>query len=192
MTKSELRKISKEQRKALSKEELQALSQGLLENFKKLNLSAIKSIHIFLPIEEKQEPDTFLIINWLQSVHPEIKIIVPKADFESAKMSHHPYSHLDDLKKNKFNILEPETAELHTGDIDLVLVPLLAFDRRGYRVGYGKGFYDRFLQGVDTIKLGISLFEPVDDITDPDAYDIPLDSCITPVKRYDFKGFVGV
>jgi len=192
MTKAELRKTSNQFRKALSDAKLQELSLGLLEQFKKLDFSAIQTIHIFLPIKEKKEPDTFLIIDWLQQQHPLIKIIVPKADFNTLLMTHHPFTGHEDLKANLFNILEPERADLHTGDIDLVLVPLLAVDRRGYRVGYGKGFYDRFLKGIDTIKVGISLFEPVDDITDPDEYDIPLDACITPHRRYDFRTNVGV
>jgi 5-formyltetrahydrofolate cyclo-ligase len=192
MTKSELRKRSIERRKTLTAAELHDLSLRLLDNFKKFDLSAINTIHIFLPIKEKQEPDTFLIIDWLKATHPNVKIIVPKADFKSLSMSHHLLSDHQDLQKNIFNILEPQTAVVHTGDIDLVLVPLLAFDLRGYRVGYGKGFYDRFLRGIETIKLGLSLFEPVEEITDPDAYDVPLDCCITPSGRFNFKADVGI
>jgi 5-formyltetrahydrofolate cyclo-ligase len=192
MTKSELRKKSTELRRSLSAAQLQGLSLRLLENFKKLDLSSINTIHIFLPIEEKKEPDTFLIIEWLRETKPGIKILVPKADFDSLSMTHHMLTDHKDLQKNIFNILEPQQSAAHTGEIDLVLVPLLAFDLRGYRVGYGKGFYDRFLRGIDTIKLGVSLFEAVDEITDADAHDIPLDGCITPYRRYDFKADVGI
>lgn len=192
MTKSELRKKYNELRRAVSAAELQELSLNLLHNFQKLDLSAINTIHIFLPIEEKQEPDTFLIIEWLRATRPDMKIIVPKADFKSFSMTHHLLTDHKDLQKNIFNILEPQTAMLHSGDIDMVLVPLLAFDLHGYRVGYGKGFYDRFLQGINTVKLGISLFEPVEEITDADEHDIPLDACITPYSRFDFKANVGI
>jgi 5-formyltetrahydrofolate cyclo-ligase len=192
MTKSELRKKSAELRKALTASELHDLSLRLLDNFKKLDLSALKTIHVFLPIKEKQEPDTFLIIEWLRSKHPDIQIIVPKADFKSLLMTHHVLTEHKDLQKNIFNILEPQKSAIHAGEIDLVLVPLLAFDRNGYRVGYGKGFYDRFLRGRNTIKLGVSLFEPVDEISDVDEHDIPLDSCITPYGFYNFKTDAGV
>jgi 5-formyltetrahydrofolate cyclo-ligase len=192
MTKAELRKISNQARKALSDADVQALSLKLLEQFKNLDFSSIQTIHIFLPIKEKKEPDTFLLIDWLQKHHPQIKIIVPKADFNTLLMTHHAFDGHEDLKPNLFNILEPQKADLHTGDIDLVLVPLLVFDHQGYRVGYGKGFYDRFLKGIKTIKVGISLFEPVDEIADPDEHDIPLDACITPQRRYDFHAQVGV
>ena len=63
---------------------------------------------------------------------------------------------------------------------DMVLVPLLAFDKKGYRVGYGKGFYDRFLQNIETQKIGLSLFEVIDEINDVHLNDIRLDKCITP------------
>jgi 5-formyltetrahydrofolate cyclo-ligase len=187
MTKAEIRKEAAGLRKALTDAELHQRSLMLLEQFKKLDLSRMQTIHIFLPISEKKEPDTFLIIEWLKQNHPTIKVIVPKADFNSLLMTHHVFSGHEDLQKNVFNILEPQEAVSHSGDIDLVIVPLLAFDLQGYRVGYGKGFYDRFLEGISTIKLGLSLFEPVPVISDADVHDIPLDSCITPSNRYDFS-----
>ena len=70
----------------------------------------------------------------------------------------------------------------------MVLVPLLAFDSKGYRVGYGKGFYDRFLKQCrnDCVKIGLSYFEPIDAINDAGEFDVPLDFCITPQKAYVF------
>ena len=157
-----------------------------LQHFTSLDLSAVKTIHIFLPIAEKKEPDTFLFIDWLALHHPEIRIIVPKADFDTALMSNYVYKGKEGLIKNLYNILEPEKGELHTGDVDLVLVPMLAFDLKGYRVGYGKGFYDRFLWGIETLKVGLSVFDPVEQIADVDAHDIALDLCITPDRVYNF------
>ncbi|MNY75556.1 5-formyltetrahydrofolate cyclo-ligase family protein [compost metagenome] len=63
---------------------------------------------------------------------------------------------------------------------------MLAFDRNGYRVGYGKGFYDRFLQKINTRKIGLSMFEPVDCITDVNEHDVKMDLCITPDRIYFF------
>jgi 5-formyltetrahydrofolate cyclo-ligase len=70
-----------------------------------------------------------------------------------------------------------------------VIVPLLCFDRRGHRVGYGKGFYDRYLQKCrpDCIKAGLSFFDPVDLIDDTYADDIPLDICVTPSETFRFN-----
>lgn len=167
-------------RSSLSDTTVNELTLKLLDHFTALDLSDIKTIHLFIPIAEKKEPDMFLFIEWLNKNHPGIKIIVPKADFDTALMTNYEYPGKESLVKNLYNILEPEKGRLHTGDVDLVLVPLLAFDRRGYRVGYGKGFYDRFLSALQTKKIGISLFEGVEQIDDVHENDVRLDACITP------------
>ena len=187
MKKVQLRKLALNQRASLSPSVIPTLSNQLLAHFSKFDFSEIRTIHIFLPIAEKNEPDTFLFIDWLKNNHPEIKIIVPKADFETALMSNYVYSEREDLQKNLYNILEPQTGELHSGEVEMVIIPLLTFDRKGYRVGYGKGFYDRFLEGLRTLKVGISFFEPGDDIEDVNEHDIRLDLCITPHIVYDFR-----
>jgi 5-formyltetrahydrofolate cyclo-ligase len=186
MTKAEIRKNAMLERKGLSEVEVVDYSRRMLLQFSGLDFSDVKTVHVFLPIVEKREPDTFLFIEWLQEAHPEIRILVPRADFDTALMTHHVYSGTADLQKNLYNILEPQKSEIHTGDIDLVLVPLLAFDRLGYRVGYGKGFYDRFLQPIQTRKIGLSFFEPVDRIDDVDENDVGLDACITPQGIIEF------
>jgi len=186
MKKAEIRKLALAQRKELSEAQVQAYSMALLAQFSLIDLSAVKTVHIFLPILEKKEPDTFLFIEWLSEQHPEIKIIVPRADFDAALMISHVYTGRDNLQKNLYHIPEPQQSEVHTGEIDLVIVPLLAFDLRGYRVGYGKGFYDRFLGPIQTQKVGLSFFDPVEVISDADPYDVRLDSCITPEKIFFF------
>lgn len=187
MKKSALRKQANALRSSLSPDALKALSLQLLDQFSRLNLNGVKVLHIFLPILEKNEPDTFLFVEWLRKHHPDIKIIVPKSDFNSFLMTHHVLGGHEDLQKNAYNILEPQQGEEHKGDIDMVLLPLLAFDKQGYRAGYGKGFYDRFLQGMDTLKVGVSLFDVSDEIDDVNEHDLKLDLCITPDRLYDFR-----
>ncbi|TDO19207.1 5-formyltetrahydrofolate cyclo-ligase [Pedobacter duraquae] len=187
MNKSELRKQAMTERRLIDPSAIKRLNEQLLQRFSKLDFSAISVLHIFLPIAEKAEPDTFQCINWLKNHHPHIKILVPKADFRTALMTHHEWRGMDYLEKSTFNILEPRSEEVYKGLIDLVVVPLLAFDKCGYRVGYGKGFYDRFLEGSDALKVGLSFFEAVDEISDVDALDVRLDLCITPDKIYYFN-----
>lgn len=175
-----------QQRKALRKEELEALSLGLLEQVALMDFSGVKVLHLFLPIAGKAEPDTFLLIEWLTQNHPAVRIIVPRADFDSSMMTNCVYTGPDGLKESFYGILEPVDGEIYTGPVDMVLIPLLAFDLRGYRVGYGKGFYDRFLEGMETKKVGISLFGPVEEIADLNPYDVPMDLCITPDRIYRF------
>jgi len=187
MKKSALRKQANLLRAQLDPEAIQHLSNQLLTQFSRLNFNGVKVIHIFLPISEKNEPDTFLLIEWLRETYPDIKIIVPKSDFSTFLMTHHVLGDHKELQKNAFNILEPQQGEEHKGDIDMVILPLLAFDQRGYRAGYGKGFYDRFLQDMDTLKVGLSFFEVSEDIEDVNEHDLKLDLCITPGKLYDFR-----
>jgi 5-formyltetrahydrofolate cyclo-ligase len=92
-------------------------------------------------------------------------------------------------EENDYSIAEPVNGiDISAEDIDAVFVPLLCFDSKGYRVGYGKGFYDRFLSNCreDVIRIGFSYFEAVDSIEDINEFDVPLNICITPNKLYEF------
>ena len=186
MLKAQIRKQALKDRLLISDAEYRELNEALLKQLKTIDFSGIKTLHIFLPIKEKKEPDTFLLIEWLNKNHPEIKIVVPKADFENALMTNHEYLGVDDLQKNLYNILEPQKGNLHKGDVDLVFVPLLAFDKQGYRVGYGKGFYDRFLTGINAQKIGLSLHSAIEKTDDVNEHDIKLDFCITPTEIIKF------
>ncbi|WP_145858045.1 5-formyltetrahydrofolate cyclo-ligase [Pedobacter suwonensis] len=186
MLKSQIRKQALKDRSSLSDSAYNELNTALLKQFKTLNFSSIKTAHIFLPIKERKEPDTFMLIGWLNKTLPDIKIIVPRADFETALMTSHEYLGVGDLKQNVYNILEPQKGSLHEGEVDLVIIPLLAFDKQGYRVGYGKGFYDRFLKGLNAQKIGLSLFPAIEKIDDVHEHDIKLDFCITPTEIIKF------
>jgi 5-formyltetrahydrofolate cyclo-ligase len=72
--------------------------------------------------------------------------------------------------------------------MDVVFVPLLAFDENGQRVGYGKGFYDRFLNECkeDVITVGLSFFEAENELIEANATDVPLRYCVTPERVYEF------
>lgn len=186
MLKSAIRKQALQQRTALSESEFLTLNQQLLLQFKTLDFIGVKSIHVFLPIVKKHEPNTFLLIDWLQQHHPQVQLVVSKSNFKDCSMTHHPYLGKADLQENYYGIPEPQTTAIFEREIDMVLVPLLAFDKRGYRVGYGKGFYDRFLFGRRVQKIGISLLEPIENIEDVHKDDIRLDFCITPQQIYSF------
>lgn len=188
INKSTLRKEALSKRKALSEQEFDAMNNELLDQFKTLDFAEIKSVHIFLPIIAKREPNTFLLIDWLQQNHPEITIVVPKADFDTNVMSQHIYSGKEHLTVNGYQILEPTNDDLFLHVPDMVIIPLLSFDCKGYRVGYGRGFYDRYLENIATQKIGLAFFEPIEEIIDVHLNDIRLDKCITPTKIVQFDG----
>jgi 5-formyltetrahydrofolate cyclo-ligase len=181
MTKQEARKIYLQKRLDLSEGEYQQLNLQLYHQFfTQLDLSFIKCIHIFLTIESKREPDTWPIIERIRREFPHIRISIPKVVNDVLENIY--FEGLHQLKKNKWGILEPEQGvPTPTEKIDMVIVPLLTFDEKGHRVGYGKGFYDRFLITCrkDCQRVGISFFSAIDLIEDANENDILLTRCIS-------------
>lgn len=189
MKKQELRKIYLEKRRQLSETEYEMFNLALLQQFKTLDFSGVNAVHIFLPMLRTKEPETRLLVNYLRSKHPNIKRVFPKADFKQKKL----VNFLDDeqlvIAENKFGILEPISGNQFWVDKNsMVIVPLLAFDLQGNRVGYGGGFYDRFLAECEagTKFLGLSFFEPVEEISDVNQFDVKLDYCITTESIFPF------
>ena len=142
--------------------------------------------HLFLPITEKKEIDTSYILSILQG--KDKNIVLPKM-VDDKNLKHFLLTDSTVIKPNKWGVPEPlDGLEVPTNKIDVVFIPLLAFDTKGNRVGYGKGFYDIFLKecNPDVIKIGLSLFEAEESIDDIAPDDVPLDYCITPDKVYSF------
>ena len=184
MRKAELRKQMLQKRRALSPDEMQRLSESIADQFfARFNLKPGQTVHVFLPIIKNNEVNTWPIIERLRQEHPEVRVAVPVTDIEQNILTHH---HLTDeavLIENTWGIPEPQNAHIiHAHEVDVVLIPLLAFDLAGHRVGYGKGFYDRFLADCrpDVLKVGLSVEPPVESIADPNPFDVPLDAVIMP------------
>jgi 5-formyltetrahydrofolate cyclo-ligase len=183
LTKAELRTKYTNKRNQLTQAEYEMLNQQLLQQFKQLDLSGVNCVHLFLPIIKRREPDTFLIRNWLIANYPDIKRVFPKANFADNTLQNYADDHQLELATNAYGIPEPIAGNrVEVSIIDMVLVPLLAFDNQGYRVGYGKGFYDRFMATCrpDTRFIGLSLFDPVDQIDDINEWDRKIDLCLSP------------
>lgn len=187
MLKAELRKKYKALRNDLSLEVVDGLSMDIANNLLKMPIWDASFYHIFLTIEEQKEVNTDYILNILSG--KDKHIVLSKSDFESHLMTHYLLADNTIIKKNKYNIPEPvDGIEISTDKIEVVFVPLLAFDKKGHRVGYGKGFYDTFLNDCkpETIKIGLSFFEAEDAIEDVFKSDVELNYCVTPKKIYRF------
>ena len=187
MDKIALRKKYKALRNSLSENEIEEKSLAIANKILTLPLWEQTYFHIFLPITEQKEINTEFILHILSGKDKEI--IISKADFATLKMTHFLLTDNTKIKKNDYNIPEPvDGIEIPSTKIDVVFVPLLAFDEKGNRVGYGKGFYDAFLSECkpDVIKIGLSLFEPEELITDVFEGDIRLDYCVTPNSIHSF------
>jgi len=184
MKKSELRKIYISKQRDISASDRAEKSNALAENFfRRFEIAALGCLHCFIPIEKFNEIDTMAIIKTLWKNFPRLRVVVPRIDPETGAMRSAVYTAETELKKNVWDIPEPcENEYIDANEIDMVLLPLLCFDEAGHRVGYGKGFYDRFLKTcrADCVKVGLSYFELVSQIDDIHDGDVTLDYCITP------------
>ena len=146
-----------------------------------------KTVHSFLPVKKSKEADTWPIISGLRKAGATVTI--PKAHVELLQLTNHVYNDDTTLEENEWGVPEPAgNGHVRAEVIDIIILPLLAFDKRGYRVGYGKGFYDRFLAQCrpEILKIGLSFFHPVAEISDVDEFDVKMDCCITPDRIYRF------
>jgi 5-formyltetrahydrofolate cyclo-ligase len=187
MLKKTLRTKYKALRSQLSKTEMEEKSLAIANEILKLPIWEKTYFHIFLPITEHKEVDTEFILHILSGKDKEI--VVSKSDFETRNMTHFLLTDNTRIQKNEYNIPEPvDGLEVPAAKIDVVFVPLLAFDKKGHRVGYGKGFYDKFLSECKpgTIKIGLSFFEPEELISDIFESDVILDYGVTPNVIYSF------
>ena len=174
---------------ALSEAERVKADDLMLIQFQAASIPFIHSLLSYWPIEENNEPDTHLFTEFLRFRNPELKVCYPVSDFSTGMMKAIITDIDTTFTKKELNIYEPNNDQwIEPGEVDLVFVPLLAFDTDGYRIGYGKGFYDRYLAECreDCIKAGFSYFDPFELIDDRDEFDVPLDLCITPQNIYVF------
>lgn len=187
MLKKDLRLKYSKLRNDLSIAEIESLSLELTNELLQLPIWHHSFYHIFLSIEEKKEINTDYILNILSG--KDKNIVIPKTNLKTNTLSHYLLTDNTLLKNNKWNIPEPLNGiSISEDQIEVVFIPLLAFDLKGNRVGYGKGFYDDFLKkcSKDVLKIGLSFFEAEETITDVRQEDITLDYCVTPLKTYLF------
>ena len=188
MEKDVVRKKYLKKRQELSPEKFQEESIRLVNNIIELiKKYKPKCVHCFLPIHSKNEIDTIPIIKYCWKNN--INVVIPVSNFKNGTLKTAKFAPNTKTKQTKYNITEPiDPTWEKTENIDVIITPLLAFDTKGYRVGYGRGFYDKFftVENMHAKRIGISLFEPCKIITNVNEYDIPLTHCVTPSKIYSF------
>lgn len=188
MDKITLRAKYKKLRSQLDIEDIEQYSLSIANQILKLPIWEKSFYHIFLPIQKQKEIDTEFILHILQG--KDKNVIISKSNFEEHSLQHFLLTDTTVLKTNSWGISEPvDGIEINESKIEVVFVPLLAFDKNGNRIGYGKGFYDRFLSkcNPDTIKVGLSFFPPEEIIEDITQQDVALNCCVTMNKVYFFK-----
>lgn len=186
MEKSKLRATYKKLRESLSEDFIEENSLQIANMALKLPIWDKTYYHLFLNIPGKKEVDTHFLMHILQG--KDKSVVLSKADFETNSLKHILLQENTIIKISAHGIPEPISGiEIPPKNIEVVFVPLLAYDLRGHRIGYGKGFYDRFLAecSPETVLIGLSFFEPEEEIFFENT-DVPLHFCVTPKKIYSF------
>ena len=189
MIKSALRAIYKDKRNALSDSDRMKLDDLVLIQFQRLQLPEAQTLLSYFPIPSHHEVETRPLGDFLQFRMPWLQLAYPRINYEEVSMEAVLVNDATEYVANRYGIAEPQGEDILGPQlVDIVFVPLLVYDVSGYRVGYGKGFYDRYLKlcREDVIKIGFSYFEPEPVISDVNEFDIPLNFAITPERIYEF------
>ena len=188
-SKRSLRKQYLEKRAALSLHQKHAATADMIEHLFEIPYAGADIAMGYQPMEEKNEVPADVFVQVLLDEGSIKRICFPSVDFDSDTMN----AFLDDddivWENAAFGLVQPSKGnKVPPEKIDLVLVPLLAFDEKGFRLGYGKGFYDRYFANSPKaqLRVGVSYFEPIDRIQDTHEFDVPLTHCITPWNIYEF------
>jgi len=189
MTKKELRKIFTAKRTPVPLQDIHQMIAAMLGHFQQIPLPLLHYLLSFRASTARLEVPVHFFEEYCREENRELIVCYPKADFTNGTMEAFEDNDNLDWETTPFDIEQPLRGDhILQLKLDCVFVPLLAFDERGYRVGYGKGFYDRYLarckKGVITI--GVSFFDAVPLITDTNDYDVPLTYCVTPQRLYVF------
>lgn len=186
-SKHNLRQEAKSHRKALSVAEIENYSLQIAKQVDAYFSFRGKRISCFLSMESQHEVITEFLIKNLECNN---QLFVPVSNFKEGTMIQVPYNLGDPVEYNAYQIPEPsiQLYPILPTELDVVVLPLLQADVRGNRLGYGKGFYDKYLAMCrpNIIKIGLNFFDPIQDIP-RDETDIPLNYLITPVNVYEFK-----
>lgn len=187
MQKTEARQFFKNKRKRLTQSDCLKLDDLLLIQFQRFNWGNMECIGNFYPIEKFNEPNTLLLSKYLKHALPSIKIAYPRILPNDLSMEF--FEETEEFIENKWGIIEPlPIQKIEIQQMDAILIPMLGFDSFGQRIGFGKGYYDRYFENKtkSCLRVGISYFEPIPKLEDTHQFDVPLTHCITPSNIYEF------
>lgn len=186
--KKNLRKKYKELRASLTDDARDQYSLEIANKLLSLDIWDHNYYHIFLSINRLKEINTDYILSILSG--KDKHILVPKTDFDSGTMKNILLLDNTRITLSAFGIPEPDedAIEIAFAKVDVVFVPLMAYDTLGNRVGYGKGFYDKMLSECrsDVITIGLSFFPPEETKIPTNSTDVSLKYCVTPKKIFKF------
>ncbi|MBN2910064.1 5-formyltetrahydrofolate cyclo-ligase [Polycladomyces sp. WAk] len=175
-------------RQAMDTEKTQRWSRAITETL--INLETFRragTVFFYLPFQKEVDTWAAIRIAWQAGK----RVVVPKADPKSKTMELYAIHPDTPLTKGAYGILEPPAKAGHgviPAAVDLAVVPGIGFDEKGYRLGYGGGYYDRFFSGAgaDMIRIGVAYpFQMVATVF-PEAHDQRMHVVITPERVWHF------
>ena len=177
--KEELRQQLLDQRKSISEPKFYGASADIVEELKEQKeYRNAETIHCYVSMNERREVETRVLIK--EMIEKGKDVVVPVTNFESGTLTHIRLKSFSDLEENKWGVLEPKKGEEVTPEkMDLVIVPMVGGDEQCNRIGYGEGFYDRFLKDVRCPKIGLSFDITIVKQLPTENFDISLDKIIT-------------
>ncbi len=175
--KNKLRKEMKLKRSMLNVDEVTTMSRCIYENLFSLScMKCAKTVCTF--ISAFKEPDTISIINTLWN--EDVKVAVPISNVDTNTLTLSYIDSINDLKKGAYGILEPiRIKKADETEFEVILIPGLAFDKNGNRMGFGKGYYDRFLEKTSAVKIALCYSFQVVEHIPAEVHDVPMDYIIT-------------
>lgn len=188
MTKEEIRILYKQKRRKIADSEKEKLEDLMLIQFQKIPQIKDNCLMSFAPITAQNEYNPYLPEAWYHLFNKNIAFVYPKMYPNYNSMEGFIVDEDTPFETNEFGVDEPfSVVRIRPEDIDIMFVPLIAFDVNGHRVGYGKGYYDKYIKlcNLKMVKIGFSFFEPVS-IDDINAHDMKLNYCVTPQQLYTF------
>ena len=189
LKKEPLREFYKKERGDYNFTDVSRLSNAIYDNLFSQFSFVERNVHTFYSIVQNKEVDMSKfnkqLLKQTKNLITSVTVYNPKI-----KLIHSLINEETEFVLDKFNIPVPsKIIPFEVDKIDIVLVPLLVCDKKGNRIGYGKGLYDSFLVNCNKncIKIGLSFFEPIEGVIETEEHDIPLDYCVTPTSIFSFK-----
>lgn len=166
-------------RLAMSDHDWNAANQAIISRLKKLpEIDNNDPVHIYMPIKEKKEIDTFPFVRWLLKLNR--TVVVPVTEFETSSLRHVLLRDPDNITTNRWGVPEPlDAVDFPIDEIGLVVVPMLGGDYHKNRLGYGKGFYDRFLKQIPCPTVGLLHHINLVENLPVAEFDVPLGHIVT-------------
>jgi 5-formyltetrahydrofolate cyclo-ligase len=136
-----------------------------------------RKIHCF--VGQSDEPDTLPILKWL--LKKKTHLTVPCVDSQNPELQHSQLKNIESLEKGNYGIFDipiSKRIDVDLRKLQMILIPGIAFDYSGGRLGYGKGYYDRFLEKTNAFKIGLCFQSQVVEKVPMENHDICMNAII--------------